>query len=459
MIDIYLFTFSKKENSTKRPSLTGMTPLKCAVKSPSSLINPVIELHSDTNPVAFNYGYIPDFNRYYFVSDWQYDRGLWIANLSVDVLATYKPYIGNTDMYIVRSSAGHNMYLSDRLYPITNDIETGTNSSSWNVTGNVSFPEDGYFYLSILSSTGTGSTCYKLSPANFIKFINQIFAKYDDADLWSTIELAQKNSIYNPIHFIYSCYWLPISLSGTDVNSGIRIGGLTVDINAVRVGEGVTTSSHDFLLGTHPQYANYGYYLNYAPYTRRVFSSKAFGRVEYHPPLIDNSTYQLRLYSRWDVRTGMVKIYTDDNRINIDVPIGIEIPITQNASNSYAKVMSIAKDTLDFSADLLSNNPLEVIGGGLAIAQDVASLNQMATSRVGSIGTMANYPFRIDFTETYYKVANKDSNNLGNPYGKVAKPSTLGGFMIAEKCVLDCPATKPELFDLRRYVESGFYYE
>ena len=100
MININFYTFSKKENSTKRPTGAG-TVLSCNIKSRSSIVNPFIELK--TNPTAFNYCYIPSFNRYYYISDITFDSGLWLVTCRIDVLATYKTEIGNTSMYILRS--------------------------------------------------------------------------------------------------------------------------------------------------------------------------------------------------------------------------------------------------------------------------------------------------------------------------------------------------------------------
>ena len=462
MFDIYLFTFAKKENSTKQPSLTGQTPFQCDIKSPSSLINPLIELHSNTNPVAFNYAYIPEFNRYFFVSDWRYDRGLWFANFSVDVLATYKPYIGDTNMYITRSSAGHNMYLSDRSYPITNEMTTHTGAQTW-IVNDGSFPTGGNFFVNVLSSTGTngnvGSTCYQMNNTNFRSFIQEIFAKYDDTSLWSSMELAYKNYIYNPINFIYSCYWFPFTITnGTSVSS-IKLGGLDVSVSADRIGNGLLTQSHDFSLYIHPQSPTYGYYLNYPPYMRTVFSAKAFGRIEYVPPLLEDASMSLRLYVESDVRTGMTKIYTSDNRINFDVPMGIEVPITQNSSNFFGKASNVVQDNMIGSLYEATGNKLGILKKGLDVVDDMLSLMQRNTTTVGNVGTVANYPFTIKLTQEYYNVTDSDSANNGWPYGKIAKPSTLGGFMIADKCVLDCPATDIELASLRRYVETGFYYE
>lgn len=456
MFDIYLFTFAKKENSTKQPSLTGQTPFQCDIKSPSSLINPLIELHSNTNPVAYNYAYIPEFRRYFFVSDWRYDRGLWFANLSVDVLATYKPYIGDTNMYIVRSSAESNPYLYDASYPITNDVDDTGHYQSWNISGNVSFPDGGYFYLTVLSSSGTGSTCYKFAPSDFVHFIGQLFAQYDVTSLWGTTEDAFKNFIYNPINFIYCCYWFPFNVAGTSVTS-IRLGGLDIALTAQRISTGVITDSHSFSLAQHPQASSYGYYLNYPPFTRRVFRSKVFGRKEYVPLDMDASM-TLTVYAQTDVRTGLTRIYSSDNKLNITVPTGVNIPVTQNSNDIFSKFMNMITDFNTGLFEMAGGNPFGAFKT-FDVFYDKASMEQMNTTTTGSVGGLLDYPLLVEFDEDYYLVADSDNTNKGKPLCKTRKPSNLGGYMVAEKCVLDCPATDIELASLRRYVETGFYYE
>ena len=101
---VNFYNFAKRENSTARPS--GGTSFNCILKSESSIINPTIELQLsiDTAP-SYNYAYIPSYNRYYFVKEWTFNNRLWSASLSVDVLATYKTEIGNSFLYVTRSSA------------------------------------------------------------------------------------------------------------------------------------------------------------------------------------------------------------------------------------------------------------------------------------------------------------------------------------------------------------------
>ena len=99
------------------PSGSGKS-YSCAVKTGSSIISPVIEI-SDNSLPSYNYAYISNFKRYYFITNIVYDRGIWVLSLTVDVMATYRPGIGNTSSFVLRSSRRSQPALIDTLYPVT----------------------------------------------------------------------------------------------------------------------------------------------------------------------------------------------------------------------------------------------------------------------------------------------------------------------------------------------------
>lgn len=119
-ISVNMYTFSKYANSTEQPAGAG-TSFDCVLKDTSGVINPTIALKLDMsfNVSAYNYAYIPDFERYYFVREWTWERGLWVASLDVDVLATYKAQIGVSTQYVLRSSLASNGKILDTIYPTT----------------------------------------------------------------------------------------------------------------------------------------------------------------------------------------------------------------------------------------------------------------------------------------------------------------------------------------------------
>ena len=124
-VTVTLFSFSKNPDSTARP--TGGRDFDCTIISPSSVISPEIRLSlGGSNPSGYNYAKIPDFNRYYWITDWTYDAGIWIATLMVDVLATYRDQIGASSQYVLRAAAEGDGYIMDTLYPTTDQYTIQT---------------------------------------------------------------------------------------------------------------------------------------------------------------------------------------------------------------------------------------------------------------------------------------------------------------------------------------------
>ena len=165
-IDFYI-NFTKRQNSTKRPVEGGIVAkhtLTGYLKEPCSVMNPVIniqEIPIQNAPCVFTYAWIPTFYRYYFVKDWVWNDGLWTVHLEVDVLATYRPHIGDTYAYIERcagvASGRTERYFNGRIidkqYPTTTEytkaqvnISAVCPWSGWDI-------EDGCYVLGIISRT------------------------------------------------------------------------------------------------------------------------------------------------------------------------------------------------------------------------------------------------------------------------------------------------------------------
>ncbi len=66
-ITLTLYSFKKRENSTKRPS-TGGTDFSVVLLDETSLMTPTFKLSIGSNPIGYNYAYVSDFNRYYFIN-------------------------------------------------------------------------------------------------------------------------------------------------------------------------------------------------------------------------------------------------------------------------------------------------------------------------------------------------------------------------------------------------------
>lgn len=123
---VQLYEFEKRHNSTRRPS-GGYVPFDGVLREGSSLITPTIsfEFASDASPMSnswnlkFNYAYIAKFARYYWITDWTYDGGLWHAAMKVDVLATYRPQILAASAFVAYDESANIDLVDSRLSMLT----------------------------------------------------------------------------------------------------------------------------------------------------------------------------------------------------------------------------------------------------------------------------------------------------------------------------------------------------
>ena len=178
MVVTFYNGFSKKLNSTKQPG--NGANYDCQLKDDCSIIHPRISLGGTFNPAGMMYCRIPTFNRYYFVSDWEWIGGAWIASLMVDPMATYKSAIGSHSAYITRADTGFfNETISDAMFPATTEFSVTTTRSNaviWNDTVSA-----GTFIIGIISGaadTAGSITYYTMSQGQFSALKSFLFADH-----------------------------------------------------------------------------------------------------------------------------------------------------------------------------------------------------------------------------------------------------------------------------------------
>lgn len=140
VIDLYI---NSSENNRVSKVLSDKFELTGTLRGETNVINPEI-LIEHTNPTGYNYAYIPEFNRYYFINEFTAVRnGLWRVRLAVDVLETYKTQIKQMPAIIDKqqNKGNSNLYLNDGSYVI--------DSRSYNTILNFSggFNDGGEFIL------------------------------------------------------------------------------------------------------------------------------------------------------------------------------------------------------------------------------------------------------------------------------------------------------------------------
>lgn len=133
---------NNSEKNKLSKSLSNMNVFSGYLKDETSVTAPVVMMELE-NPTGFNYAYIPDFGRYYFIRDMVSVRtGLWKISMQVDVLQSFRNYIlGCSVILSDTENTGKEMYLSGNVWK----------SQVKELTDIVSFPsglsDNGYFIL------------------------------------------------------------------------------------------------------------------------------------------------------------------------------------------------------------------------------------------------------------------------------------------------------------------------
>ena len=238
-IPIKFYRFSKPTNSTKLPSESTnlLGAYQCTMIESTTIQAPGIRLDltdlgnpPSYSPFDFNYAYIEQFKRYYWVNTIEYDLGTWIFSLEVDVLASLRGTIGASSQYVMRSAYTFDGTITDSFYPIKNDytdsllIET-TNSifsaqssmEAWyivGIIGGLSSEAFAYYetYLGLnTSKIYNGSVMYfVLTDAQVRELMQLLLGSADIYDIETTeMSEALQKQLLNPIQYIESIRCVP----------------------------------------------------------------------------------------------------------------------------------------------------------------------------------------------------------------------------------------------------------
>lgn len=112
-MQIILYVTTSEPNRVKK-TLNNANTLQGTLKTETSIMNPVIDIAGTNTILSYNYCYIPDFKRYYFITDIVVVRnGLFRLSLSVDVLQTYWNELQNLKVIVARQENRMDAYLND----------------------------------------------------------------------------------------------------------------------------------------------------------------------------------------------------------------------------------------------------------------------------------------------------------------------------------------------------------
>lgn len=100
---------------------TGLDITGCVLKESTSILRPVIRIRTNSDITGYNYMFISEFSRYYFIDDIvSIHNDVWEVSGHVDVLETYATEIKANTAVIKRQQNLYNLYLDDPEFKALN---------------------------------------------------------------------------------------------------------------------------------------------------------------------------------------------------------------------------------------------------------------------------------------------------------------------------------------------------
>ena len=456
-------TFAKNIESTAQPTTTGWAEYTVTLKDGADISNPEITLSATYSAVS-SANYATMFGRYYWITRKNMIReNLCVMQLEVDVLATYKSEIGSSSLYILRASASYDGNIRDNLYPPTANV---TYYRDVDLTHEPLDYSNGYYLLNIAGTQSGNGTLIQLSPTNYKALIADLYTQIDGFQLSDVISNVVKSFGGNPQRLISSIMWFPFPFVTPDDSDVIYIGsyltGVMGDIvvNPLQILDNQVA----FTVRKHPQAASRGQYLNLAPYMNYSMFLPGAGAVNLDTTQLIGVTsiYVSRLI---DGYSGQVKYMVVTGGSNSHVLANVTgqwgVPVRISGDSTGDSIIGGTTATLG-SALLAaaSGGAGAIIGAATGAIGTIAGAMQGASysnETGGGIVNLYQQPIRLDTTA--YGVTPEDNTRRGRPYCRVTTPSSLTGFMIADRGDVVMSGPLPEHEKVKAFLESGFYYE
>ena len=128
------------ENSRVVKTLTDNISMTGNIVEETNVISPSILISNIENIASYNYCFITEFGRYYYIKEIISVRnGIWRLNLRVDVLMTYSDGIKDLNAIVMRQQNQVNLLLDDGYIPIQANQENSMISFPNSFTKNLNY--------------------------------------------------------------------------------------------------------------------------------------------------------------------------------------------------------------------------------------------------------------------------------------------------------------------------------
>jgi len=484
MQTVNFWGFEKRANSTARPATSPLGTYQCDIVDGSGLLNPTIKLHTNfKSPIGYTYAQIPEWERYYFVRGWRYDKGLWWADLTVDVLATYKTHIGAQTGYVLRSSAAWDGNIKDTFYPCKTNLTQSVKIINLQWADQLS---DGRYVVGIVSggNSTTGSVnYYVMTAAEFNTFCNAIYN--NDQDWMDSINIPDISTellkvLFNPMEYVVSVMWFPFVVPSIGAQlTSIPLGWWQVPASGkLLYAEAITFFDYTVTPDQHPQATTRGAYLNTAPYTTLTLDFQPFGYIPLDSSLINGQPITLNVYVDYisgtaclhiTVSNGLSVIYSAATQVGVPIQItGRQPNIASMIAGGVSAVASsmqtqqapgLLGDLQHVARGLTSGMGLPSIGETVGNIASAASTGLKRLASMGSNGSRAQILEEAYLIQDYMLLTDEDNAMFGRPLYSMRQISTIPGYIQLGDADISITCMDAERSMINQFLKSGFFYE
>ena len=474
MPTVKLGSLSKRKNSTYVPTsteLAAFTEFSVTFKKPTSVRNPVFELA--TNIPLFDYAYVPDFLRYYFVSDViSLHNGLMEVHLEEDVMATHKSNIGATMARIAYASTGYNVLYPDQRIAAETDKQITAVS-----VGETEFSSVGCYILttfngSTQATNGLG-TAYVMSEGN----IQKVHTALGNQTVWQSIQAFFTGT---PMEAIFGCIWVPFKQSQAPATStsSVWVGDqdlsnqVTFDETSIMAGTGIKEFGPYYLTIQH----RYNDFRDYEPYTTAQIYLPGIGCTDINLSDFQGAT-KIAIRCIVEYGTGDVTYFLSPDTVNsqivqtLTVNLASQCPLGQTTINGggvLGGTSGIIGGLGTAIAGVATENwAMAGAGIGAAIissANTALQANKRGTSIKGGAGGRSS-TYETGIYLIHFSQDTEDPDDAGyiatkgRPVCKTALLSGYsGGFVQCDDASVIGAMESWERDEINNYLNSGFYY-
>lgn len=454
MFTIQFGTATKKKNSTKIEAVGDSH--SCLLLDNTSIITPIFKIRWDSPSSIFeyNYCYVPQMNRYYFITDIVSENSvIFYIHCEVDVLATFRDDILKTEAFVKYSTSNGNPSLPDPRLPkaVTSQVK---------VTKQIvpKFVPAGSFSVTVASdgdgTTGVSQT-YMLTSAACAQMAKKL---YDPSLLESLVQY-----LTNPLDAIISCMWTPLLPEGP--HGTVHIGGQEIISGSMppRTIEFSFAFSVDLLYSPFTPaegIERYTDYRNVEPYAEHFMYLPGVGLQQINMGLFIGTgvSTSFTIYVDGAISPCTGAILYKLRRQDSDTPVmvlngnlGVQVPIAQKNMGFAPAVTNLATDVGQAAVIASVLNPeMAMINLGKDFTSALTQTMTQRTTVSGSIGAWAcrteDYT-TASITSIYYDISDDPRAGvrvIGRPLFQTKILDTIRGFCLCQGAYVECWGTKTE---------------